>query len=100
GDQTALHSFPTRRSSDLEIITQLMIKQETTSDIKISNACSGTNLLIKIQIAAKQLDTIIARVGTELLFNFNRNLGALPCSAKPKDRKSTRLNSSHVKISY
>src|SRR5207302_7080561 len=34
------------------------------------------------------------------IFSFESLLSILPIAGRPQDRKSTRLNSSHVKISY
>src|SRR5690606_40523807 len=71
GDPRHLHSFPTRRSSDLD---QIFTPRITTHDPH--------------PVAVKQ------------------NVGVFVSEGEPasedvmEDRKSTRLNSSHVKISY
>src|SRR5690606_41736947 len=77
-----LHSFPTRRSSDL----------------KATNA-ETVNLLLKQQIqphflfnALNTLKSLIHK-SPAVAEDYLLNLSDL-------DRKSTRLNSSHVKISY
>src|SRR5690242_20816491 len=70
GRNRGLHSFPTRRSSDLAMIVE---------DGLLSVAESA------LHIAAIDM----------------RTRGAiLEASATPPDRKSTRLNSSHMSISY
>src|SRR5690606_41986998 len=69
-----LHSFPTRRSSDL-----------------VKAADSSTAWTSVVMRLARQ-DTKITRKTA-----ITSPKGSM---AKPKDRKSTRLNSSHVKISY
>src|SRR5947209_13210480 len=61
-----LHSFPTRRSSDLNAAVQ---------------AARGEG-------CSERLSLLLARAGIERV------------SSKLKDRKSTRLNSSHANISY
>src|SRR5690606_41761683 len=70
GSSRALHSFPTRRSSDL-----LMFKKyDLPSALPVLRATS----------LAREFATALA-------------MSVYP---QPGDRKSTRLNSSHVKISY
>src|SRR5699024_11296865 len=77
------HSFPTRRSSDLTFWIQLIIIIIVTVLFMLS-AYTGLDKGIKILSNANMgLATIL------LLVTFT--LG---------DRKSTRLNSSHVSISY
>src|SRR5690606_41339086 len=70
-DLRDLHSFPTRRSSDL-----IAVAQERLLGTHIDHA----------------LD-LIARVGHQVPFDDALDIYT-------RDRKSTRLNSSHVKISY
>lgn len=67
------------------IINQLMINEDTTNDIKISNAFSGIILLMIIHTATNKLDTRIAFIGAEFLFSFDKKEGAFPCSAKPNN---------------
>src|SRR5690606_42065261 len=81
----ALHSFPTRRSSDLgeEAILAILMDKMRLSCEAVENAFKGEVLSIhyagsQIRIEVKVLDQVLTIV----------------------DRKSTRLNSSHVKISY
>src|SRR5690606_41498210 len=81
-----LHSFPTRRSSDLP----------TTS----SNAARvwAMDLLMFFLLWASDADrkTAISRMPAAMAASRPRRLG----TRAERDRKSTRLNSSHVKISY
>src|SRR5690606_41727222 len=96
-ESRALHSLPPRRSSDL------------------SRRISGARgVLYRIEHAADRSCKGLFRIGTE----SNGTLGALCTSTQTRrrhalwkasrrpldpsgaDRKSTRLNSSHVKISY
>src|SRR5690606_39830422 len=81
-----LHSFPTRRSSDLKLCT------------RISSGIRGENDKLS---AHKR-----ARCSSDPLnpwpFRANFPTSSRPFVSSPigSDRKSTRLNSSHVKISY
>src|SRR5207249_10376241 len=95
----ALHSFPTRRSSDLAV----MVIFGATGDL------SGRKLLPALYNLAKQrslpagfavvgaamsdvTDDAFRKLASDKIHQFSRT--------KPIDRKSTRLNSSHVSISY
>src|SRR5690349_21932006 len=71
-----LHSFPTRRSSDLP--------QWVVADIG-----SGTGLLTKIFLE-----------NGNRVFAVEPNAAMRAAGEEYLDRKSTRLNSSHVEISY
>src|SRR5690606_40242540 len=73
-----LHSFPTRRSSDLRRAPVFQIAdgvEDAPADLAIGRACAIGAMLLK---------------GADGYAEEARGL----------DRKSTRLNSSHVKISY
>src|SRR5699024_12839702 len=72
GDQHDLHSFPTRRSSDLQYI-----------------GSNPHNIYAMIPVGIPLFSVIISPPHFQ---NEYINFG--------KDRKSTRLNSSHVSISY
>src|SRR5690606_41399073 len=82
----ALHYIPTRRSSDLYI--------ETYQLVIIGHGDLFEN--IQTQIQDKNLHNKIVCTGK---IHFSR-LPAYTAGAVLGDRKSTRLNSSHVKISY
>src|SRR5690606_41408286 len=73
GDDQVLHSFPTRRSSDLE-----------------RRVCSGPS---KFSPSGRATPTSRPSCG---LVGFT----TIHATREYQDRKSTRLNSSHVKISY
>src|SRR5699024_12563987 len=77
-----LHSFPTRRSSDLQ-------QQLEKRGLAAAVAADETQLPAGVQLLAHVLkDGVEAgRVGKRQMFDL-------------EDRKSTRLNSSHVSISY
>src|SRR5437870_8793966 len=75
---TDLHTFPTRRSSDLSNVINIVSLPTILS-------YPATNILVQ------SFNPIVLTGGS-----FNFVLGSLPTG----DRKSTRLNSSHVAISY
>src|SRR5690606_42014330 len=88
-----LHSFPTRRSSDLRASEEKLDElREIGADISgISDiyniVCPSCNINYEYQ-EIKELDWHRER---KLIQEFRIGF---------RDRKSTRLNSSHVKISY
>src|SRR5690606_41693198 len=75
-----LHSFPTRRSSDLEQDGQ----GDGAPDGDLGHQVGG----LEVQAGARVVDQVARAVQQE----GEQHPG--------QDRKSTRLNSSHVKISY
>src|SRR5690606_41843105 len=81
GAHGALHSFPTRRSSDL--LQRVAIG-------------FGIAAVVGIALGAVVGQSIWAMRGLDPIFQITAPR-AMPTTA---DRKSTRLNSSHVKISY
>src|SRR5690606_42126234 len=85
GDPPDLHSFPTRRSSDLEQRLQVGVAG-------LHRALE--NLLGQCQVADGTL-RLVAQGQPGLGESVDRADVILE-----RDRKSTRLNSSHVKISY
>src|SRR5437870_11307039 len=74
GNCKVLYSFPTRRSSDLVAKARPLICREEEGSIFDDWAADGASILIAFQ--------------------------RVPRNAISIDRKSTRLNSSHVAISY
>src|SRR5690606_40810523 len=74
-DHRDLHSFPTRRSSDLQLITQAYLRRIDESSVT------------RLFIAA-------------CMNHSSHKSNPIPFDWLFIDRKSTRLNSSHVKISY
>src|SRR5207302_10452155 len=85
------HSFPTRRSSDLDATNQLLILLPGVYLVGLESVLvqhfTGTGLPFAIPLF--WLITMVLNVALNLTF--------VPVWG---DRKSTRLNSSHVKISY
>src|SRR5690606_40869357 len=93
----ALHSFPTRRSSDLDLKDVKLGAQVGTTSLDFITdlvkpgekpAVYQRNDFAKSALKTGQVDAIVVDLPTAFYIT-----GA-------EDRKSTRLNSSHVKISY
>src|SRR5690606_41716731 len=76
-----LHSFPTRRSSDLCVYTSTR-----SDDFYFDNFIVNGEAFIDLQPPDVVLVKAVSSSELEVVFS--------------EDRKSTRLNSSHVKISY
>src|SRR5688500_19229701 len=74
-----LHSFPTRRSSDLIFLIRARLKATRSR-----SPCQDSPRTVQ---------------GFDLI-SANEDTLALPVAMKTVDRKSTRLNSSHLVISY
>src|SRR5690606_41243077 len=87
----ALRSFPTRRSSDLI--------QAGTADMVISGETlqnwAPNAALMAVPYAFRDLDHVKSVVEGDIGEQIKQEI-----SDEAGDRKSTRLNSSHVKISY
>src|SRR5690606_40593936 len=97
GVPLALHSFPTRRSSDLAYL------QKTNKQVHIALTKGTWN----------DSEPVLTRINSTLVNNdilgtltnnpdekLERMFGTINKEEKGADRKSTRLNSSYVKISY
>src|SRR5207245_9856529 len=96
----ALHSFPTRRSSDLDAVRHPKIVNQHTPEIVVER---GRDLLDFERLAVR-LDGLLILPRQEeaaaLLEVFQAVAdGNGVCDRLPGDRKSTRLNSSHGSIS-
>src|SRR5690606_41470246 len=87
-DLRALHSFPTRRSSDLKSSTTETPKGEVKTE----------NVSMRVLIPAFMISELkkAFEIGFMLMIPFL----VIDVIVSALDRKSTRLNSSHVKISY
>src|SRR5690606_41532664 len=87
GTRRSLHSFPTRRSSDLYLIGQILSVLITRFN------------LIELNLNYSSLSVIVVIFITIVTVLLSALYPAM-MAARAADRKSTRLNSSHVKISY
>src|SRR5207249_10880091 len=95
-----LHPFPTRRSSDLDIATGEGSVWVTSFGFPISRIDPASNKVVQ-QFVGEGGDAL--RVGAGSVWLSNLKAGVVwrldPLRIKaPQDRKSTRLNSSHVSI--
>src|SRR5690606_41442273 len=79
GSHRELHSFPTRRSSDLFTVAKIAAFAVTLAGRMGGGVFSPAVMVGALTGAA---------------------FGEVALAVGPQDRKSTRLNSSHVKISY
>src|SRR5690606_39395719 len=95
-----LHSFPTRRSSDLGLSINKTVSKIATGTAKPCGARQvlyGTEKDFLAPLSIKKIPLVGAKTYTLL-----RNMGISKIKTLQEmevDRKSTRLNSSHVKIS-
>src|SRR5690606_41916437 len=87
-----LHSFPTRRSSDLTVLERFSLTQQALAE---RLGCTQSAVANKLRLL-KLPEAVQEQVSRGLL--SERHARAL--LRLEEDRKSTRLNSSHVKISY
>src|SRR5262245_35900768 len=95
GDHRALHSFPTRRSSDLSVYAAPRIKV-----VAAKNASHA--LAWKLAMMTKNSPTNPDVPGKPAFASANSTISAANFGILliTPDRKSTRLNSSHLGISY
>src|SRR5690606_40788923 len=94
----ALHSFPTRRSSDLEGPPLILLTPEQAT-FQMEQALLSTAAVRATHRAhVLSFRRLAARVLQETGLGARPPLGEL--GKRMVDRKSTRLNSSHVKSSY
>src|SRR5690606_41985201 len=87
-DQRLVRSFPTRRSSDLS-----GIKCSTAGNRATHSSMKPPWNRLDHRVRAPL--SMFARLRT-----ISEIIGSPPTADAARDRKSTRLNSSHVKISY
>src|SRR5207302_11107144 len=94
-----LSSFPTRRSSDLSAAEKQLAKLDRLK--KTRNADQVARSLDALRAAARSTENLMPRILDAVC--AYATVGEM-CDALRdvwgEDRKSTRLNSSHVKISY
>src|SRR5690606_39830063 len=84
-----LQSFPTRRSSDL-----------LTTEKPYRNIDGQFRTRHQTHRSRDGQEVLRPQSGPDRLALYRQELSALLFRAGSRDRKSTRLNSSHVKISY
>src|SRR5690606_40696768 len=96
----SLHSFPTRRSSDLDSLG--IPPSETTKKISV-DPITGTEIFDVNTVAVipgPRASGYVSPQITNMDITHSSGIGNGDFNFKIlKDRKSTRLNSSHVKIS-
>src|SRR5690606_40960907 len=95
GGPRHVHSFPTRRSSDLG-----MLEISMSSTVNTNSLANRGNF--KLLPGGSRWGFVDYSIPENPLhgFNFTNSMNPEPRSPYPGDRKSTRLNSSHVEISY
>src|SRR5690606_41621622 len=97
-DHRYLFSFPTRRSSDLFRLSTNEIKNK---NIQLKPISIETEIIEEVEEVAVDPNVLIKQAEQKLA-DANEQAKQLIENAEKQieDRKSTRLNSSHVKISY
>src|SRR5690606_41718898 len=93
------HSFPTRRSSDLVWIAAKSFNQlQPNAERSITNV-----VLMGMGEPLLNFDNVVDAMNLMMhdnCYGISKRRVTLSTSGVVPDRKSTRLNSSHVKISY
>src|SRR5207249_10208228 len=90
-----LHSFPTRRSSDLPVRRPMKPGQRPPRPHQPNGRCT------RVTLACRHLSNSLRAVLSRLLTLLQKLIASLALLLLVAgDRKSTRLNSSHVSISY
>src|SRR5690606_41451563 len=97
-DHRYLLSFPTRRSSDLNVFIADPLSDDGIFPLRQETELN-LNIIVDTGLAPEELIARIADVDV-LLVRSQTTVTREVIEAAKKDRKSTRLNSSHVKISY
>src|SRR5690606_40903492 len=96
----ALHSFPTRRSSDLTVRVVNPIQVFKNLLVCFASA-NSSNLVVGVNIVAPEHNEISMRdywLHMQMFKFFSHKFPDVKVAMHAGDRKSTRLNSSHVKI--
>src|SRR5699024_12401407 len=89
-----LHSFPTRRSSDLKDTCKKVLRFDENYLLIILTTILLFNQLTIVVVNERFIWILLA-----ILYSGVRCYSKVNC-CENRDRKSTRLNSSHVSISY
>src|SRR5205807_7344525 len=90
GDLLDLHSFPTRRSSDLEAVVAVICRVAVVAVVAVQ--VEELIALVIVQVEELIVLVIVPVVALTVL--------VVEADTMVEDRKSTRLNSSHLVISY
>src|SRR5690606_39903188 len=94
------HSFPTRRSSDLFAwLAKRRRNKFTRGDRAVWQASIPVIVIGNITVGGTGKTPLVIYIA-RLLQERGYKPGIVSRGYEAKDRKSTRLNSSHVKISY
>src|SRR5690606_41572467 len=99
GTHLDLPSFPTRRSSDLGAVAV-----DLTVEVLLEVDATALHLLVerlreRLRVRVAHVDGVAGQGDAEVVALQSESSGSVALLAG-RDRKSTRLNSSHVKISY
>src|SRR5699024_12810689 len=91
----SLISFPTRRSSDLYLLPWIgrLFSKDKSAYKYLSESASAFPY-------GERLNNILRKTGFIKVQHTPQTMGVATIYSASKDRKSTRLNSSHVSISY
>src|SRR5690606_41662322 len=92
-----LRSFPTRRSSDLVVPVGDLLRQPVLDG---RHRFTDALLAPRLDLGEVGRDERHRRMGERLRLQVAGEPGAVQRWLQQLDRKSTRLNSSHVKTSY
>src|SRR5690606_41488439 len=99
GANLDLHSFPTRRSSDLVRMLRTNQNENIDEDVEYKTLNEQSHIIRDKYF--EYVESIIYPIASNSVSDqYKQYLEAPDLEEFRIDRKSTRLNSSHVKISY
>src|SRR5690606_40602742 len=96
----SLHPFPTRRSSDLAISVNERQFDTTATAAPIVDSAGRILGSLGLSGATAELRDVESSALPSDVRRAAQAIGSRGAANVRRDRKSTRLNSSHVKISY
>src|SRR5207253_10368310 len=100
GDNRDLHSFPTRRSSDLARAAMVRRTRNVFFILSPLDECFSVKLISNSVVVASGLPALTSFPLDVFPFGKKTVRFVGGGGVGQRDRKSTRLNSSHVAISY